>query len=345
MKAKRIFAMALAIMLAMSSVAYAASTETKEYAVTSSENLTQITLADLGEGELTEAKSVIHIDGKKYKATAVAVKETGHNQAVKREKTYTGLNGKKVKDTLKLKSGETLQLADVKWTEQTRTAATGTMTITGSDSKPDAPATKEITATLPDGRSITVTGNLQRVKQTGSSYSKPFTVKATFTGDEDVDTYMLGDTAIPNNPDSPAFTGYESAILTHLGLEPDQYKITAAKWTSGYVHKDGKIVRYAEYSGQRLTSDWTAYYTETLTADSPQVTTYDAIATYTNGVDADSTEYLITVTYEREGMTLLQKILLASAAIIIFGGLIAAILLIVRKKREKESETVTITEK
>ena len=73
--------------------------------------------------------------------------------------------------------------------------------------------------------------------------------------------------------------------------------------------------------------------------------TYDAVATYTNGIKDTSYEVMITVDYEKVGLTLLQKILLVSAAIIILGGLIATILLIIRKKRNRESETVIVTEK
>lgn len=343
MKIKRLLSMTVAAVLAMSSIVYAAAPVTREYKVTSEKkDFATITVADLEKGELSDVKSEIKEGGKRYQAAKVSVEAVDKKESVKRKRTFTGLAEKEVpKKTLKLKSGETLKLSDIKWTEQTRTAASGTLAVTGSDSRPDVPETKEITAALPDGSTITVTGKLTSVEKTGSSYSKPFSVKATFTGDEDVDTYMLGDTAIPNNPDSPAFSGYETAILTHLGLDPDQYKITDARWTSGYVERNGQTVRYAEYSGQRLTSDWTAYYAETITADSPRVTTYDAVATYTNGEETAATDYLVTVTYEQAGLTLLQKILLASAAVIVLAGLIAAILMIIRKKREKE-EAVTV---
>lgn len=339
MKIRRILGVTVAVLLAMSSIAYAASPVTKEYTVTSDKDLSGITLDDLGSGDLTAAKSTVQIDGKTYKAAAVTAERASEaKEKVERKKTYTGLTEKKVKETITLKTGEKLTLSDVEWTENTRTAATGTLTITGSDSRPGAPATKDITATLPDGSTITVTGKLQRVEKTGESYSKPFTVNATFTGDEDVDTYMLGDVAIPNNPDSPAFSGYESAILTHLGLDPDQYKITAAKWTSDYTQLDnGTTVRYAQYSGQQLTSDWTAYYAETITADSPQVITYDAVATYTNNVDAASIEYLVTVTYEK-AHNLLPVIIGIGIGVCILALVIVVILQILKKKKGDENE-------
>jgi len=170
-------------------------------------------------------------------------------------------------------------------------------------------------------------------------------VTAKFIGDPDVAYYKLEDTKIPNNPETPTFEGYQETILRHLNYNPADYHITDGKWSSNYVTENGQTVRYAEFSGLRKASDWTAYYEEELTADSPALATYDAVATYTNGMKDTSYEVMITVDYEKVGLTLLQKILLASAAIIVLGGLTAAILLIIRKKRNKESEPVIVTEK
>ncbi|NCF00604.1 hypothetical protein, partial [Emergencia sp. 1XD21-10] len=139
--------------------------------------------------------------------------------------------------------------------------------------------------------------------------------------------------------------GYQETILRHLNYNPADYRITDGKWSSNYVTENGRTVRYAEFSGLRKASDWTAYYEEELSTDSPALATYDAVATYTNGIKDTSYEVMITVDYEKVGLTLLQKILLVSAAIIILGGLIATILLIIRKKRNRESETVIVTEK
>lgn len=326
MKAKKVLAIIMALLLCMPAVVYAADGSiVKEYPFESETK-------DFS----YSAPKAIEENGKKYELKDTKYEIVRAPSELKRIRTYTNLAEKKVpKKTLKLKSGETLKLSDVAWTEQTRTAGSGTLTVTGSDSRPDVPETKEITATLPDGSTITVTGQLTSVEKTGSSYSKPFSVKATFTGDEDVDTYMMGDTAIPNNPDSPAFSGYETAILTHLGLDPDQYKITDARWTSGYVKRNGQTVRYAEYSGQRLTSDWTAYYTETITADSPQVTTYTAEATYIS--TDDNYEVMAVCTYEATH-NLLPVIIGIGIGVCILALVIVIILQILKKKKGVENE-------
>lgn len=344
MNKRRVMGLVLIAMLAMSCIAYAAGPVTKEYTITTkNKNYERYTVEDLEQKELSGVPKRTKFEGRNYKAINVAFEQLDQKKNIKRKRTYTGLAEKKIPKTLKLKSGETLKLSDVKWTEKNRQAATGTMTFTGTDNRPNAPATKEITATLPDGSTITVTGALKTIKCTGSSYSKPFTVRATFTGDEDVAYYKLGDTKIPNNPSTPVFEGYQTVLLSHLGLGADQYKITSGKWVGDYtLLSNGKTVRYAEFSGLRSTSDWTAYYTETITADSPSLTTYSAEAEYSNGIKDTTYEVLATVTYEPYGLTLWQKIIIASAVIIIVAGLIAAILLILRKKREKQVESSTV---
>ena len=245
---------------------------------------------------------------------------------------------KKVKKSI-TKSGQKLELDDVEWTEHRRNAATGTLTYS-SDKRPTAPKTKEIIASLPDGKEISVIGKLQRIEQTGSSYSKPFTVTAKFIGDPDVAYYKLKDTKIPNNPETPTFEGYQETILRHLNYNPADYRITDGKWKGNYVTENGQTVRYAEFSGNRRTSDWIAYYQEELTENSPTLATYDAVATYTNGIKDTSYEVMITVDYEEVGLSLLQKVLIVTAGIAILSIIIGLILMILKKKMEKNKNAV-----
>lgn len=338
MKIKRVISILMVLLLSFSGAVYAAESVTKEYNLTTkNKDYAKLAVSDLEEGDLSEARKEIRIDGRKYRAIKVEFRENKQKKPVKRTRTYTGLSEKKVPKTIRLKSGKKLQLSDVKWTENKRNAATGTMTFTGMNQRPNAPATKDITATLPDGSTITVTGHLQRVEQSGSSYDKPFTVKARFIGDRDVSYYQFGDIRIPNNPDSPEFEGYQEVLLSHLGYDPENYRITSGRWTGDYQKENGRTVRYAEFSGQQRSANWTAYYTETVTADSPQLATYDATAEYSNGIEETSYELTAIVTYEKVGLTLLQKILIAGAAVIIIAGLIAVILMIIRKKRDQEA--------
>ena len=178
------------------------------------------------------------------------------------------------------------------------------------------------------------------IREVISSYSKPFTVTAKFIGDSDVAYYKLDDTQIPNNPKTPTFEGYQETILRHLNYNPADYRITDGKWSSNYVTENGRTVRYAEFSGLRKASDWTAYYEEELSTDSPALATYDAVATYTNGIKDTSYEVMITVDYEEVGLSLLQKVLIVTAGIAILSIIIGLILMILKKKMEKNKKTV-----
>ncbi|MEC4630521.1 hypothetical protein VSS86_22595, partial [Bacillus safensis] len=78
--------------------------------------------------------------------------------------TYEDLTAKDVPESIE-KDGEVYTLTDVKWTETKRTAATGSKRYYGYNTKPDAPADKEITATLPDGSTITDTGKFVDIRR------------------------------------------------------------------------------------------------------------------------------------------------------------------------------------
>ncbi|MEY8367014.1 hypothetical protein AALA22_15390, partial [Anaerovoracaceae bacterium 41-7] len=274
MKRKRVMGLCLILLLLLTSLTssvYAGSMTTKAWTITTDQDYANITLDDLGEGELANMTAEIDEDGRTFKAVKVTASVISKSEPVTVKKTYTNLTDKKVKQSI-MKSGEKLKLDDVEWTEHRRHAATGTLTYSG-DKRPAAPKTKELVASLPDGKEISVIGKLQRIEQTGTSYSKPFTVTAKFIGDPDVAYYKLEDTKIPNNPETPTFEGYQETILRHLHYNPADYRITDGKWIGNYVTENGRTVRYAEFSGLRKASDWTAYYEEELTENSPALAT------------------------------------------------------------------------
>lgn len=334
---KQLLILLVLFILSTSAVFAAAKTAVREYNFTTNDkNLEKLNYTDNQE---------ITIDGKKYEAVDIKYEIVSKKEKVTKKVNYADLTEKRIPKTMK-KNGVKLTLEDVEWTEnkeeQQRSAATGTVTYTGYDSRPDAPATKEITATLPDGTKVTVTGHLTGIKQSGSSFSKPFTVSGKFTGDPDVSYYMLGDIRWPNNPDSPAFDGYETIIERYLGLGSN-YQLTSAAWDGDYRTEKGKTVRYATFSGLRRSQNWTATYAETLTANSPSystsTTTYNAVAMYSNGVTKNEYEVKAIVTYEKKGWSLLQKILAATVGIAVVAIVIGVILAILRKKRKEEPTT------
>ena len=234
------------------------------------------------------------------------------------------------------KDGEVYTLTDVKWTETKRTAATGSKRYYGYNTKPDAPAEKEITATLPDGSRITVTGKFVEIRRVQGGFDKPFAVTAKFIGDPDVENYILPDgSKIPNDETIPVFKGYEDVILKNLGYSPKNYRITGGKWITDYYTDDnGETCRKATFTGTQRGTDWVATYREVLSDASPSLATYTAACTYR----ADTMTVKAVVTYEKEGLSFLMKaILIGSAAVIILACFFILILGRIRKK-DKQSD-------
>jgi len=144
MKRKRVMGLFLVLLLSLTSTSsvYAGSMTTKAWTITTDQAYANITLDDLGKGELANMTAEIDEDGRTYKAIKVTASVISKSEPVTVKKTYTNLTDKKVQKSI-TKSGEKLKLDDVEWTEHRRNAATGTLTYKGSDKRPDAPKTKE----------------------------------------------------------------------------------------------------------------------------------------------------------------------------------------------------------
>ena len=327
---KRILTTVLIFFVLTTQIAFATQKEvTKEYTFVTNKDA-EIEFSDIGKGDLSEIPLEIEIEGKTYHAVSADFSLAKKPTEVK--KTYEDLDKKEVPETIK-KDGEELKLIATKWTETKRTAATGTKRYYGYNTQPEAPATKEITATLPNGKTITVTGNFVDIKRVKGDFTKPFEVTAKFIGDEDVESYILPDgSKIPNDESIPAFRGYEDVILKNLGYSTKNYRITSGKWISDYYTDDnGETCRKAKFSGTQRGTDWVATYRETLTEDSVQYATYTADCTYRS----DDMTVKAVVTYEKEGMSFLMKaLLIGSAAVIILAIFFILILGRIRKKEE-----------
>lgn len=304
----------------------------KEYTFTTTDaDYAKKTIAELGSGDMKDIPKQIKAGWFKV-SEASDITYTLKSKIEPEEVVYENLLEKKLPEDAEQieKDGKTLKLADTKWESADRTALTGTRTIKGSDEKPVFPETKEVSAPLSDGTVITATCRLKSVQQTGSSYAKKFAVTAKFIGEPDVDYYDFGGKEIPNNPSSPAFEGYESAILKALGINPSSYKITDAKWTSDYKEENGNTVRYAEFSGLRKAKDWTAYYEEELTESSPNLEVYTATCKYGSA----ETVYTVTakVSYDKTRFSTFGIVAIGSAAVIVAAALIILILALLRRK-------------
>lgn len=341
MKKRRIGRIVLtaALLLSMSSTCYAAEkTVVREYEVTVTDpNFAEYSVEQLGADILAEVPAEIEEEGKKYLAIDADFVLDSKQEPIEKTKTYEGLTEKSVPKSCEFEDAGELTLKDVSYTETKRTAVTGTKTYYGYATKPNVPETKVITATLPDGTSISVNGTLVDLKRVDGGFTKPFTVTAKFIGDADVDSYVLDGVEIPNNPNSPVFAGYEAVILKSLGYTAENYRITDGRWTSDYIEEDGRTVRYAEFTGTQKGTDWIAYYKETLTENSPGYASYSAKAVYSNQVEATKYNLIATVTYEKAaGLSVMEKILIGSAAVVIIAAAIALILSVSRKKNEEK---------
>lgn len=330
---RRILTVVLILFVLQAQFAFAAQKEvTKEYTFVTNKDA-ELTFADVGKGDLSDIPLTIEASGKRYQAAAAEFSLAKEPEKVK--ETYEDLTAKDVPESIE-KDGEVYTLTDVKWTETKRTAATGSKRYYGYNTKPDAPAEKEITATLPDGSTITVTGKFVDIRRVQGGFDKPFAVTAKFIGDPDVENYILPDgSKIPNDETIPVFKGYEDVILKNLGYSPKNYRITGGKWITDYYTDDnGETCRKATFTGTQRGTDWVATYREVLSDASPSPATYTAACTYR----ADTMTVKAVVTYEKEGLSFLMKaILIGSAAVIILACFFILILGRIRKK-DKQSD-------
>ena len=332
---KRILAAVLVMFVLTTSSAFAAEKEiTKEYTFVTDKDA-ELEFTNVGKGDLSEIPLEIEIEGKTYHAVSADFSLAKKPTEVK--KTYEDLDKKEVPETIE-KDGEELKIIDTKWTETKRTAATGIKRYYGYNTQPEAPATKEITATLPSGQTITVTGNFVDIKRVKGDFTKPFEVTAKFIGGEDVENYILPDgSKIPNDESIPVFKGYEDVILKNLGYSTKKYRITDGKWISDYYADDnGETCRMAKFTGTQRGTDWVANYREVLSDASPSLATYTADCTYRS----DDMTVKAAVSYQRESH-LKTIIILTAAAIAIIALFTALLLSFLKKKRDKQQAEET----
>lgn len=332
---KRILAAVLVMFVLTTSCAFAAEKEiTKEYTFVTDKDA-ELEFADVGKGDLSEIPLSMEVGGKTY--NAVSADFSLEKKPLEVKKTYEDLDKKEVPETIK-KDGEELKLIDTKWTETKRTAATGTKRYYGYNTQPEAPATKEITANLPNGKTIIVTGSFVDIKRVKGDFTKPFEVTAKFIGGEDVENYILPDgSKIPNDESIPVFRGYEDVILKNLGYSAQNYRITGGKWITDYYTDDnGETCRKAKFTGSQVGTDWVATYRETLTEDSPQYAIYTADCTYRS----DNMTVKAAVSYQRESH-LKTIIILTAAAIAIIAIFTALLLSFLKKKRDNQQAEET----
>lgn len=335
---KRVTIMLLCFILLFTSFAFAADVVTREYDIqTTNPDYSLYTAENIGYGDLADIPQTVE-NGFFSVKRVTDIKITLISEEKPKEMVYELLIEKELPedaDTLTADDGKVLVLQKTDWQESERDPIKGTYTMKGYDNKPTFPSERSFTAPLDNGTEITATAVLKDVKKTGASYSKDFSVTGKFIGDPDVSAYALGETLIPNNPASPEFAGYEEIILKYFGMDPDKYRITAGKWTSDYIEDDGYTVRYAKFTGKRLAGDWTGYYEEEITEDSPAKIIYTATCYYGEQKEALYNVHLA-VEYGKTEVIVERVIATASASVFVIAAVIALILMKIKKKKENE---------
>lgn len=334
---KRILIGILILIAFATQFAFAAQTETKEYTFVTNKDA-EIEFEDIGKGNLSDIPLSIEVDGKTYNAASAEFSLEKKPTEIK--KSFKDLDKKEIPQTIE-KKGEVLSLANITWTENKRTPANGTQRYYGYNAQPDAPAEKEITATLPSGKSITVTGKLVGIQRVKGDFDRPFSVTAKFIGEADVENYILPDgSKIPNDETIPVFKGYEDVILKNLGYSSQNYRITDGKWISDYYTDDnGETCRNAKFTGTQRETDWIATYRETLTESSPQYATYDAKCIYRG----DKMTVKAVVTYEKESGISKTVLIIAGTllALMVIAGVISGVLMTAKKRKKEEAKEQT----
>ena len=133
----------------------------------------------------------------------------------------------------------------------------------------------------------------------------------------------------------PVWEGYAKDINDYLGVNGANYLITGGRFTGENLPSgsaDGHYERTAVYSGTRQVPYYLANYT--YSGDDLENVSYKASVLYTS---TDGYKVKATAYYEKEGLSLKQKIIVFSAGILVLAVAAAIVIVLAkRKKREKK---------
>ena len=271
------------------------------------------------------AEKTIKVDGKQYKLKGIEYKiMSQENMYIAKDYVYSNLRSRSVplKKTFKVNGEKLLLQADENDIRYSETIATTTETLSGRTLKPNLPKNKMVTVQgyTYDATLLGVTSQLNTI---------PFTATVKFDGDKGA-TYYLGNKKLILQDGGPCWSGYTDDVIKYLNLETGS-TVSAGKWTSDYVQENGRTVRYAQFTGTRPATDYIATYSYKI---------YSAIVTYDNGLDPGAMQYTVKAicSYEKAGMSFLQKMICTGIGLCVLAILAAVILMILRRKNRKEIE-------
>ena len=133
----------------------------------------------------------------------------------------------------------------------------------------------------------------------------------------------------------PVWEGYAKDINEYLGVNGANYLITGGSFTGENLPSgsaDGHYERTAIYSGTRQVPYYLANFN--YSGDDLENVSYKASVLYTS---TDGYKVKATACYEKEGMSLKQKILVFSAGILVL-AVAAAIVIVLAKRKKKEKK-------
>lgn len=129
----------------------------------------------------------------------------------------------------------------------------------------DVPETTTVTVDMPDGTTKDVEGHLASVEQVSEyEWRDNLRITGVWIGDPSAEEYVLEgtDISVPYNAEYPTWAGYQTDILSAMGLSSDYYRIEGGEWADeGTKDANGNFVRHATYYGSRYVANFLATYT------------------------------------------------------------------------------------
>ncbi len=110
------------------------------------------------------------------------------------------------------------------------------------------------------GQSVKENYPVLNIKCEKEWWSDDFSFPAVFHQYE-ADYYQLGSDHVMHNDERPGLETFDIALLSEIGVNPENYRITDAKWNGeAYIDDQGVMCRNAIVSGQKKLADYQVTY-------------------------------------------------------------------------------------
>lgn len=262
----------------------------------------------------SEEGKAMWVDGVQYEYWYTDIQLAEAPEPILITKEYPGLEkgGEIPEEITDGSSGDLLAytLATVNWVaQQAPEPRRGQIDLGICSTEPQAAET----ATLTDDEGNTFEGQLVSVERTEKTGWDESVLYGQFVGGPGMAGFLLGDTVIPQNDETPAWDGYETTILTYLGMSTYGNRITNAKWMDDWHSEGDEIVRTAAFFVETYGVQYVASYIEI--QDDAQEEGYTAVATY-SAIPPDGT-YIWQVTEYYKPTPLTTATVAAGAGVMI----------------------------